>query len=181
MNKAHSGAIVLDLEGVDEGRNVINFAVTAAGIELADPYFQFPSPIEVDLLINRSLHTLSVKASVRFALVGECCRCTGCAEENVKADFDFLIQHMVATLEELEAMEEDEDVVIVDPGKHELDLTGRIREAAVLELPMRVYCRHDCRGLCPQCGQNLNGGECQCVELKVDPRWEALAKLNVQQ
>ena len=37
MNKAHSGAIVLDLEGVDEGRNVINFAVTAAGIEFAAP------------------------------------------------------------------------------------------------------------------------------------------------
>ena len=42
-------------------------------------------------------------------------------------------------------------------------------------------CRDDCRGLCHQCGQNLNDGQCQCVESKMDPRWESLAKLNVQQ
>ena len=60
MNIAHRGAIVLDLERVDEGRNVLDFAVTAEGIELADPYFQFPSPIEVGLVVNRSLHALSV-------------------------------------------------------------------------------------------------------------------------
>ena len=179
MNIAHDGAIVLDLEGLDEGRNELDFAVTAEGIELADPYFQFPSPIEVDLVVNRSLHTLSVKASVRFDLVGECCRCVGRTEESVRAELEFLIQHLEATPEMLEAMGDDEDVVIVDPGKHELDLTGRIRDAAVLELPMRVYCRDDCRGLCHQCGQNLNDGKCQCVESKMDPRWESLAKLNV--
>ena len=149
MNKAHSGAIVLDLEGVDEGRNVINFAVTAAGIEFADPYFQFPSPIEVDLLINRSLHTLSVKASVRFALVGECCRCTGRAEENVKADSDFLIQHMVATPEELEAMEEDEDVVmpsssssVRSPTHHKLASTSFAALSSTLPPPRSTKLRH---------------------------------------
>ena len=180
MSTAPSGTVVLNLEAVDEGRNVLNFVVTAEKIGLADPYFQFPSAVEVDLVVNRSLHTMSVKASVRFALAGECCRCLGRAEENVKVNLDFLIQRMDATPEELEALAEDEDVVIVDPGLRELDLTGRIREVATLELPMRVYCRDDCRGLCPQCGQNLNDGDCQCVELKVDPRWESLAKLNVQ-
>lgn len=175
------GAVVLDLDAVDEGRNFLDFAVTAEEIGLADPYFQFPSAVEIDLVVNRSLHTLSVKASVRFALAGECCRCLGRTETSVQADLDLLIQRKDATPEELEALAEDEDVVIVDPGKRELDLTGRIRDVAALELPMRVYCRDDCRGLCPQCGQNLNDEDCQCVELKVDPRWESLAKLNVQQ
>lgn len=176
-----SGAIVLDLAGLDEGRSIIDFAVTAEALDLEDAYFRFPSPFEVDLEVNRSLHSISVKARVGFVLQGECCRCVGSTEKRMTTEFDFLIQHKQATLDELEAMGEDDDVFLVDPGKHELDLTARVREAAALELPMRVYCRDDCRGLCPQCGQNLNDKDCQCVEARVDPRWESLAKLNVGQ
>lgn len=32
------------------------------------------------------------------------------------------------------------------------------------ELPMRVVCKEDCKGLCPFCGSNLNIGSCNCQE-----------------
>ena len=38
------------------------------------------------------------------------------------------------------------------------------KNALVLELPYRVLCREDCRGLCPKCGKNLNEGPCTCQE-----------------
>ena len=42
---------------------------------------------------------------------------------------------------------------------------------------LRVLCRDECRGLCPQCGQNLNTASCDCAP-PADPRWDALAVLR---
>ena len=45
-----------------------------------------------------------------------------------------------------------------------IELTDAVRDALLLELPMRVLCSEDCRGLCPVCGINLNKGTCTCQE-----------------
>jgi uncharacterized protein len=58
-----------------------------------------------------------------------------------------------------------------------LDLTEALREQIVLDLPMRSLCRPDCRGLCVQCGKNLNEGPCDCVEEGIDPRLVELREL----
>ncbi len=52
-----------------------------------------------------------------------------------------------------------------------------LREQIVLNVPFGVPCRPDCRGLCSQCGQNLNEGTCDCKEQTTDPRFEALRDL----
>jgi uncharacterized protein len=45
-------------------------------------------------------------------------------------------------------------------GAKELDITDNLREEIILSFPLKPLCRADCRGLCPQCGQNLNKGRC---------------------
>lgn len=52
-----------------------------------------------------------------------------------------------------------------------------ILSETVLSLPMRYLCRPECRGLCPQCGMNLNEGACTCRK-HADPRFEKLAELK---
>jgi uncharacterized protein len=56
-------------------------------------------------------------------------------------------------------------------------LAPLIRELSLLSIPMQVYCRDACKGICVQCGKNLNEGECDCVFDDVDPRLEALRVL----
>ena len=58
-----------------------------------------------------------------------------------------------------------------------IDLEEEIRQLLILELPDRPLCREDCRGLCPQCGKNLNIGACGCViETPIGP-WGKLKDL----
>ncbi len=70
-----------------------------------------------------------------------------------------------------------------DPGSftidthHILDLTEAVRQYSLLSIPMKPVCRDDCAGLCPNCGQNLNQGTCNCPPQKIDSRWSALNKL----
>lgn len=56
-----------------------------------------------------------------------------------------------------------------------IDLYDVIYNDIVLNLPTSVLCDEECKGLCPDCGINLNTGACECSNEKVDPR---LAKLK---
>jgi len=58
-----------------------------------------------------------------------------------------------------------------------LDLEEPIRQFWTVALPMQPLCRADCRGLCPQCGQDWNESECACAP-PADERWSALNALR---
>ena len=40
----------------------------------------------------------------------------------------------------------------------------------LVNLPMKVLCREDCKGICSRCGKNLNEGTCDCDKSELDPR-----------
>jgi uncharacterized protein len=56
-----------------------------------------------------------------------------------------------------------------------VDLAPLVRQLSLLEIPMQLFCRDDCLGLCIECGHNLNDDDCGCTEDDIDPR---LAKLK---
>jgi uncharacterized protein len=62
-----------------------------------------------------------------------------------------------------------------------LDLAAPIREQVLLAVPRYVYCRPECPGLCPQCGQNLNEGPCDCARQDEDDRWAPLRRLKADE
>jgi uncharacterized protein len=59
----------------------------------------------------------------------------------------------------------------------EIDISDLVRETLVLSEPLKTLCSENCRGLCPQCGTNLNRGSCACDRDTIDPRLAALQKL----
>jgi uncharacterized protein len=60
-----------------------------------------------------------------------------------------------------------------------IDLDPIVREQVLLALPVSVLCREDCKGLCAQCGQNLNEAECGCERKVVDPRLAVLRTIKL--
>lgn len=58
-----------------------------------------------------------------------------------------------------------------------LDLREGVRQYILMSEPAKPLCRPDCRGLCPNCGADLNQGPCRCVP-EGDSRWQALAGLR---
>ena len=55
-----------------------------------------------------------------------------------------------------------------------IDIMPQIQESVYALIPTKVLCKEDCKGLCPNCGMNLNEGSCSCQNENVDPRLEAL-------
>jgi len=61
----------------------------------------------------------------------------------------------------------------------QIDLGDYMREVIARDLPLKVLCAEQCRGLCSECGANLNETQCGCGSDWVDPRFEALKSLKV--
>ena len=64
-------------------------------------------------------------------------------------------------------------------GVEEVDITEDIREAVMLSLPHSPLCDENCKGLCVQCGKDLNGGPCGCQRREESGSWGALNSLKL--
>ena len=73
---------------------------------------------------------------------------------------------------------EDDDLTTAFYGNDEIDLGQLVLEQFYLALPMKPLCRESCRGLCPECGTNLNTATCSCVREWTDPRLDGLRALR---
>ena len=109
-----------------------------------------------------------VSGSMTLRLAETCSRCLKVVlrERNIPLDFRFEPG--------LDPWDEGPGVYALDANQDELDAGPALREELLLALPDYTLCRPECRGLCPQCGTDLNEGDCDCVEATGDPRWEAL-------
>lgn len=76
-------------------------------------------------------------------------------------------------------LEVDENVVRETPRGLEINAGNLAFEEFLLTLPVKPLCAADCRGICPQCGKNLNSGICSCAVQDGDPRLEALRSFKV--
>lgn len=57
-----------------------------------------------------------------------------------------------------------------------LDLDELLETVYILDMETKYLCREDCKGVCPDCGKNLNEGPCSCRK-KPDPRLAVLEQL----
>ena len=107
-----------------------------------------------------------------------CARCLDPVRRNVDRSFDLLYRPLGsdAGREEISVTQAEAEIGYYT-GEGVL-LEDILREQLLLEVPIKVVCREDCKGLCPHCGQNLNQGSCNCVAQEQDPRWDALRGLR---
>jgi DUF177 domain-containing protein len=113
----------------------------------------------------------TIKADVRF----DCDRCLAPLVVPVEQSFDLLYVPPVrpqGAHDERELGRDDLSVAFYQ-GQF-IDLDDLVREQLELALPMARLCGEDCQGLCPDCGANLNQGQCSCEAGQTDSRWNSL-------
>ena len=76
-----------------------------------------------------------------------------------------------------ESVVETPELVTLSANEHEFSFDHYIAENLIINIPMQIVCREQCKGLCPQCGINRNNATCECADT-TDPRWEALRNLK---
>jgi uncharacterized protein len=141
-----------------------------------DEELKVVGPLEGHVRMRRTNQGLLVDGWVDLTLELSCTRCLKSFEQPMHVTFaeQFCPTVDVLTGMPLPAFDEEEIFPIDD--HHLLDLTEAVRQNTLIALPMVTVCQEDCRGLCPQCGKDLNLGLCDCKP-EVDSRLSVLEQL----
>ena len=110
------------------------------------------------------------QGTLRTVVQGECRRCLKALTTPVNLEIGALFT------QDPDAVD-DPDSYAVATEATEIDVTPAVREELLLAAPRYVLCRDDCRGLCPQCGKDLNTSSCDCAPA-TDMRWQPLKALK---
>jgi len=158
----------IPLASLKQGQNKLNFKLQPSDLDLQprevaeNPSFEFfVGPVDVALAITRSGLRLLVTGRVSYRAKLECATCA-CEYE---CDFEEPVTAEFLSCDE-EAEEPGNKSGCDDGGGlhgNWLDLLPMVRDAIHLAVPIAPRCRPDCRGLCPECGADLNQGQCRCV------------------
>jgi uncharacterized protein len=105
----------------------------------------------------------------------ECSRCLAMFNSNLAGELTFIVRAETAT--EVLGADDEADVILIKPGEPVVEMDDLIRQALLLSLPLKPLCSTECKGLCPNCGVNLNEETCGCKGEEVDERWEGLRDL----
>jgi uncharacterized protein len=125
--------------------------------------------VRVRLEVSHTTTGYSLRLRFDTALEGPCMRCLENAGHELEVDAREIDQPGGG--EELESPYLEEE---------QLDVRAWARDALALALPSQITCREECRGLCPQCGANLNHEPDHEHEREPDPRWAKLSEIRFE-
>lgn len=133
-------------------------------------------PLAVDLTYYRAGLDVVFEGAMTAAGEATCARCAEAFALPLASQFRVILSPRAVMEEENRELGCDD----LGFGFYEgdaIDVTGLVHEHALLALPTRLLCHEDCRGLCPQCGINLNAATCTCAADATPPRLAVLHDL----
>ncbi len=128
--------------------------------------------------ISREDSKTHVRGAIKASVETDCYRCLEPVGKEIDVDFEDIFVDAAAepTDEEIELGSDALDESLIEGD--EISMADVVREQLILATTEKVLCKEDCKGLCPQCGENRNLIDCKCEEKTEDPRWAALKNLN---
>lgn len=112
----------------------------------------FSGPVNVSGRFYNRADVVHMNYSVRFTLNIVCDRCLKELQREYTYDFEHIVVNSVN--------KDNDDFIITD--NYRVDVNEIALSDLLLELPTKLLCRDECRGLCVKCGCDLNESECNC-------------------
>lgn len=164
--------MTIDVSGILKefgGKIEVNGEVRISEVEFKGERYILEEPLKVNGTISNNGKALVLTADVEAQMRTQCARCL----DDIVVDAGFSVEESFVQSES--KVPEDDDIIVFDGYTIELD--DVIEDNLIMNIEGRYLCDEDCKGLCPQCGANLNNGECGCDKEFIDPRWAGLADL----
>lgn len=128
-------------------------------------FIQFSKPVKLDIVLMPIGDEIDLTGSMETEILLACSRCLEIFSFSINIELN---EKLSKTLNS-----EDEDIIFIKNDR--LDLDEIVENNIISMLPIKKLCSKSCKGLCHQCGINLNLSACKCANDDVDPR---LAKLK---
>jgi uncharacterized protein len=139
--------------------------------------FRVVEPVDLRFKVRKDKDRYQVTGKLTTALELTCSRCLEPFRQPVDSSFDVRYLPHSANLGEDEREVEADDLSDAFYRDEQIDLRQLMEEQFYLTLPMKPLHSPDCKGLCPNCGANLNETTCNCQIRWEDPRLAGLKAL----
>jgi len=126
------------------------------------------------LKIDNKETSLFCEAKACVSVLMECDRCLKEFKRNLNFEFTFVAKINKGG----EYNESDDNIIFFGKTDSELDIKNIIFQELSVNLPMKSICSERCKGLCLNCGCNLNEKMCNCTQSSCNPALNALLKLK---
>ncbi len=143
------------------------------GLEFAD------GQITGAVSLSQHGHDILVRGQLSGHLNLACSRCLESFTYPVAADFDLLLAPAPETAAAAEEELSPADLDLDNYTGEVVDLEGILREQIILMIPVKPLCDEVCKGLCPQCGANLNRETCHCQPEAANATFAELTKVKM--
>jgi uncharacterized protein len=125
-------------------------------LDLRDGEARLAGPITGHARLHRTNESIIVDGVAQIPVLLECSRCL----TEFTTTLDAPLRETFYPSIDIETglpvrLPKDETAFTID-DHHQIDLREAIRQNLVLALPIQPLCREDCKGLCPECGRDLN-------------------------
>ena len=169
----------LDIKDLAVRKQVIRKSYAPGSIDYQTTEVKQIEPLEVTATAELIEGQIRITGEIETKVEMVCARCLESVVDEVHRSFDLFYSPLPhgERPEEAQLKEGRRRDWVFLKGKG-CFLADVLREQVLLALPMKVICRSDCRGLCPNCGANLNHEECRCETHSTDPRLAPLARLK---
>ena len=141
--------------------------------------FEFKEPLFSNFRITKSNWNIFIKGRFKTKINLYCSRCL----EKVLYSINLTVDKVLVPYEHEEYKEEKElkqEDLEKDYYLQKIDLFEIIKEQILLNIPYKTQCKKDCKGLCVQCGINLNHNQCDChINKAIDQRFAILKNLKL--
>ena len=129
---------------------------------------RFLTPVSVSGEFVNIGGSIELNGEVRCRIEYICDRCCETFESDFCCSFEEVFKKEDTRVED----DNNPDAVILEGTAIEIDEI--VLANIVVNLPTKRLCREECKGLCANCGQNLNQSECDCDTRPTDPRFDIL-------
>lgn len=134
-------------------------------------------PLKTSIFVMPADDGCVVRGTLTGQVVVPCSRCAENASLKIDSKYDEYEE--IPKAPERGKLEKGQGHIVFDRNAPMLDLAAVAWEELMLSLPVTPLCRDNCKGLCPDCGANLNMGACGCAANDGDPRLAALRNVKI--
>ena len=179
----------LELKDIKDGGLQQNQSFVAAEFPLVSDLKQdgveIVAPIQFQLRIQKSGQLVEVDGRLETVVSLSCGRCLQAYETPLASEFaltftPYVESEQEADTEEAEVELDTDELGLVYYKDDYLDLLQPLQDQLIMALPISPVCSDECRGLCPECGCNLNIDKCRCEKKIFNNKFSALGGLKLE-
>lgn len=153
--------IKLSVSRLEKENITVDDAFDGAFLEIGEEdIISVISPVKFHFEAQLHASGIVIRGNASVKIAGECGRCLENVEQDIETEYTIFLDELGSS--------------------DEIDVAEEIREEVLLAFPINIICSDDCKGLCPNCGANLNKKSCRCSDNapEAPSPWDALDDLK---